>query len=914
MEQTISQILKNHYVDGIFHTHVSLIKPKGKYQFNRQGLEDFWTIYSELIKDDKNKLGMAEKPQHYLPVLADIDLKIKETDDNKITKKKIYSDEHVLSIIGIYQSVLRKIVEECSDEHLLCVLLEKPLYRIDKHGTSYVKNGWHLHFPCCFLSKIDQEVHLIPRVRKEVEEMKVFADLEYEVIGDIIDKSCCSVPWLMLGSRKDPEMDAYKVSKVYDSNLEELSVKKAFRHYPLYDEKERVIEIKDDKLESYMPRILSIIPYGRETQEIISGLISPLKEKLKERKVTKKQFSSISVNKSIEIAKELLLMLSTFRAEDRNEWITIGWILYNISEGSPEGLDLWCEFSCRCPDSYDEATCIYQWERMIRKGLTLGTLRYYASVDSPEVYLEFKKKEGAEHVKEALNGSHNDIAKVLAAEYGDEFRCASITGRIWFQFRNHIWESIEDGVFLRQKISSDIVERFSDMGGDLFKKMGVCDDKSEEAMHNERMKRIQKMMSNLKSAPYKTNVMKEAMEVFYDRRFREKLDTNPFLIAFKNGVYDLKLNVLRPGRPEDFISKALPINYTTFNESDDKVQDVYSYLEKVFPDKSVRKYFMDTSSDVFVGGNFQKIVLLWSGEGDNAKSVTQTIFEKMLGKLAIKLNTTVVTGKKVQSGSANADLARAGGGVRWAVMEEPGGDEMINDGILNNLSGNDSFYARDLFEKGKEGREIIPMFKLIFICNKLPKLRFNLKATWNRLRVIPFESVFVRPNDPEGVPESYEEQLRQKRFPMDKNFAQKIPGMLEAFAWVLLEHRKTITVRIEPEKVRSATADYRRENDKFREFLEENIIEDKKASITLTEMFATFKEWFRESMPNHTLPIKKEVEDYFTKLWDEPEKGKRWVGYRVRTLADDVEDGSVVILEEDDLVDYDEAKSNLPDM
>jgi phage/plasmid-associated DNA primase len=199
-------------------------------------------------------------------------------------------------------------------------------------------------------------------------------------------------------------------------------------------------------------------------------------------------------------------------------------------------------------------------------------------------------------------------------------------------------------------------------------------------------------------------------------------------------------------------------------------------------------------------------------------------------------------------------------------------------------------------------------------CNKLPRLRFNLKATWNRLRVIPFEAVFIRPNDPEGVPDTYEEQLRQKRFPMDKNFSQKIPGMLEAFAWVLLEHRKTITIRIEPEKVRAATAVYRRQNDKFREFSEENIIEDKKSVITLSELYAQFREWFRESMPGHSLPIKKEIEDYFTKLWGETDRGKKWEGYRIRTLADDVEDGSVVILEEEDLVDYDGGTSNLPDL
>ena len=36
--------------------------------------------------------------------------------------------------------------------------------------------------------------------------------------------------------------------------------------------------------------------------------------------------------------------------------------------------------------------------------------------------------------------------------------------------------------------------------------------------------------------------------------------------------------------------------------------------------------------------------------------------------------------------------------------------------MFKSLSGNDTFWARDLFEKGKSTREIQPLFKLIFIC------------------------------------------------------------------------------------------------------------------------------------------------------------------------------------------------------
>ena len=1870
MDLSIEKILRANKVKGVFHTHVSMGDIKGKYQFNRQDLEEFWKVYIKTLNENPDIItGIAEKSQHYLPVLGDIDIKIRESEEMELGNE-IHLEKHTKDVISVYQSVLRKIVEECTDQQLTCVLLEKPLYRVTKNGVTYAKHGFHVHFPYCFLNKVDQEVHLIPRVQEMITGLRTFEDLGFEDSGLLIDKSCCKVPWLLYGSRKENGMDPYKVTKVYNSEGNEITLEKAFKSYKLFDMQEKLIKISG-KVVEYLPRILSIIPYGRESSEVKNGLVSPLKEKIQERKNNDKEYKKASVTQELAIAKQLIPMLSLFRATDRNEWMTIGWILYNIGEGCPEALDLWCEFSSRCEDEYDEAVCIYQWERMTRKDITLGTLRYYASVDSPEKYMEFKKEQATKYIHESLNGSHNDIAKVLHAEYGNEFVCASVASKAWFQFIGHKWEQIEDGVFLRKKISGEIVDRYMAIGKEILTQLAGCTDKGEEAMYNARLKQVQKMMGNLKSAPYKSNIMKEClcsgskislsnglsiqieemsdnynvfgwdksidrlscenqtdfmykgekecveltledgttismtpdhpvltsknvwieakdlkigedrvktgitfpvynpreemkkcdkynihvgeyefttdnlenyektlsfsrilgflltdgcisldknkacvcmgnkldieiflndlekvcgkrpkitesnpsshcsaimynvyipfkltrgivslkgvvkdeifpefilspdcplpilreflggmfggdgyspcidnsinvmrsvgfsktkfvehteslhkfmddfvkllgrfginkvtkktelreekciessvyisienlilfadkigyrycleksmrltcirsyrqmyekmskqqgeiykhkfssknfpdpmkymdmigigdmfktntkkyflnkddmniplfshklvgrrnigvnkvydisvnnvhsfvangavvhncMEVFYDKRFREKLDTNPALFPFNNGVYDLIVNIFRPGRPEDFISKTSPIDYIEMSEDDERVHDVHDYLEKVFPDRSVRIYFTDIASDIFMGGNHQKHVYFLLGEGDNSKSIIQTLFEKMLGHLAIKFNTTVITGKKVQSGAANPELARAGGGVRLATLEEPNSDEMINIGILKNLSGNDSYYARDLFEKGKDGREIIPMFKLFFICfakgvkismssglsvsiekltenhrllswddktdgllitnqqkffdngeqecvtltladgreltctpnhkllttnnewveakdiniydtqlkmgidnpngddvfddydyifevgdltynlynhmdrlkasalcrligyviidgynkvlcmehlidcegvledislltnkipsisknknmfqisipleiigeiskiikvnqysseqdivfpdfmfdkecptflirellagmfgghgvlpsvknsftmmrlvaskdkehvqslvdmftkmsemmkerfgiestvsqptyyenyktdlsrkykynvflmmckynnilkfienigvryccnksytlmaiasiirykntiykqnqsivdrtrelldkykstqedhvhysginreinrnvmscfkwgkeqkneildedgwktikevyekakeevkrnmglsdeeevitynqirsylvyendfklpciniekylkdtglneycnnqngkysvdldrktlpcysmkvinkrnvgkkhvydlnvdepysnfiaegvvthncNKLPKLKYSDKAVWNRIRVIPFESTFCRSDDP--APDTYDEQLKQKRFPMDKDFGRKIPDMVQAFAWVLLQHRLTIKDRVEPEKVRMATAVYRKENDIYRQFVEECIAEDEDKMLSLTELYTQFKDWFRDSLPHHTVPIKNEVEEYFTKVWDEPEKGKKWRGYRIRTLQDDINDGDAIVMEDDDLVNYDEDGKNLPPM
>ena len=212
-------------------------------------------------------------------------------------------------------------------------------------------------------------------------------------------------------------------------------------------------------------------------------------------------------------------------------------------------------------------------------------------------------------------------------------------------------------------------------------------------------------------------------------------------------------------------------------------------------------------------------------------------------------------------------------------------------------------------------------------CNKLPRLKHADKATFNRVKVIPFESTFVRPGEP--CPETYEEQLKEKRFPMDKEFGKKIPELVEAFAWVLLKHRQKITIRIEPEKVRIATAIYQKQNDRYRQFIEEKITPSKDRYLELNELNNEFKLWYKDAFPGSisSIPDKNEIKEYFIKIWGDLDKGFRWKGYKIKEMKDLVESGEAVEIDigeeehehEDIEMDYDEDEynqnlMNIPDM
>lgn len=210
----------------------------------------------------------------------------------------------------------------------------------------------------------------------------------------------------------------------------------------------------------------------------------------------------------------------------------------------------------------------------------------------------------------------------------------------------------------------------------------------------------------------------------------------------------------------------------------------------------------------------------------------------------------------------------------------------MNVGILKELSGNDTIFARGLY---KEGAEIKPMFKLILVCNDPPKIPFSDKATWNRIRVIPFESTFC-----DDAPDEEAEQMKEKRFKKDSRFADKLPSMAQAFAWVLLNHRKNIrgvsnTAFTEPPKVLQATAMYRERNDIYRQYITESVIKDPEENLSLTVLYANFKNWFRESVSGISMPSKSEVRLSLTKIWGEPQEmgagGYCWRGYKLYTCS-----------------------------
>lgn len=899
-------------------THTTMIQPLRRFSFKREYQNAFINLYCEELYEKKNEsLGITEIPLGKMPIIVDIDLSVPIV--NLKGRTKLYTVEHIKKVVYIFQQVLQDVGINIHNDMLTAFVLEKPGYE----SKCNFKNGFHLQFPNFIIEKHVYQRILYPLILEELKKQDVFSDI-YKYDADelaysydmIYDTACFRNPWLMYGSRKSIGSATYHLSGIIQTDGDFITDKSIMYEYikesvtTFWPEGKILHFVKP--VEFYLPLILSIHVVYKEPVELREQVIylNPLnKNALIQRDATR---TSTKIKQDVEILQELLPLISSRRSDVYGEWVQMGWLIYNISGGTADGYKLWLEFSKKS-DKFDEDKCEKLWMNSVDRGLSIGSICYYAQKDSPKEYLLWRKNRIIEqaNLKQELYkcNSHHDIAKILYDLYRSKYVCASLRHKLWFEFVNNRWKQIEGGVTLKKKITSDIEEILLTIESSLKEQetelsnngdtasvsamsvnhAGPDDVESKAKMIKETKEMIKRIRNNIKSAPYKSNVMTEASEMFYDEYFIQKLNANPYIIGFKNGVIDLKNNIIREGCPDDYVSLQMNIVCKEFKESDPEIQAVYTFLEQIFPDCTVRQFFLDNYCDIFVGGNPNKYVCIWSGEGNNGKSVTEAFFEIMLGEYAIKLPTALLTGKRTASSAACPELERAGNGVRWALLQEPDQHEVINIGILKELSGNDTIYVRGLF---KEGREIKPLFKLVFVCNEPPKIPYSDKATWNRIRVIPFESLFT-----DDAPEDYQEQLRTKVFKKDKKFEDKLPSMTEAFAWVLLNHRKkrieqgTHHILFEPDKVMSATLSYKARNDVYVQFVTE-CIEDCETDkgITTTSLYNAFKEWFKSSVTNIQLPSKADVTLAMSKIWNiQPEKGK-WMGKTVKRIEDDDEE------------------------
>jgi hypothetical protein len=291
-------------------------------------------------------------------------------------------------------------------------------------------------------------------------------------------------------------------------------------------------------------------------------------ENTNKKKAAKKVVNNINYD-PVRI-RELVFILNDERAENYNQWLELGWALHNIDPNSQELLDIWIDFSKKS-SKFKEGECENFWEKSKNEGLTIACIHYWAKIDNKKKYDEFKDKDISKLIDASIKTQSNyDIAYVLFKMYEYDFIYCD---NDWYIYKNHIWHRENDGMSLRQKISNELCKNYAKLmsyynqvasGQILINNQELTEEEKEE--YRKKNGFILMIMTKVKTTAFKENIMKECKELFSNKDFVKKLDSNHYLLGFSNGIYDLKKGELRGPDPSLTKYKLPSYRETTTND------------------------------------------------------------------------------------------------------------------------------------------------------------------------------------------------------------------------------------------------------------------------------------------------------------------------------------------------------------
>jgi hypothetical protein len=592
----IFNFLDEHIVEkGKVHTHTSMGKPYGSYFIKPTELDTFYHLYEEAIFNN-HELHITERREEIAPIIIDFDFKY----DLDVIERK-HNKQHIIKIINLYIDEICNLFNiEHTDKRLICFVFERDQIYLTKGGMK--KDGIHMMFPF-IISYSDAQYYIRDNILKKIGD--IINDLGLKnTISDIVDLSIIkpNSGWCLYGSNKYlPEVknDPYKLKYIFDADNNEVDI------VDYFDDKNinltQFFSIKNKK--------------ESELTSIREDKISILESNNK-KKTTKISKISTHINYDPIRINELVSILSVQRADNYSQWLEVGWALHNIDPNSQELLDIWIEFSKKS-SKFKEGQCEKEWERSKLEGLTIKSIHYWAKIDNYAKYMEYKNKDIEKFIDVTIKTQSNyDIAYVLYKMYEYDF---TYSDNDWYTYKNHVWHKETDGMSLRQKISTELCDKYFRIIS-LYNKMSINPELTDEEKEEYKKKGIVvlEIVKKLKTTAFKDNVMKECKELFCDKEFVKKLDTNPYLIGFSNGVYDLKKGELRDGRPDDYMEMSTEIDKIDFDDRHENWDDLKHFIDTIFVDEDVRAYFLTYFASCLQGHNAEEKFRIWTGVGCHA--------------------------------------------------------------------------------------------------------------------------------------------------------------------------------------------------------------------------------------------------------------------------------------------------------
>lgn len=842
----------------------------GSWCIPKEELHIFHRLYYEHIFVKGRKEYLTEKQlEEAGPLLVDLDFRY----DYDVTTRQ-HNVGHIQDIILMYLDELKKFFVFEGGKPFPVFVMEKPnVNRVAEKNIT--KDG--IHMIIGIQMDHTMQIMLRERIVKKIGEIFEGIPLRNDwdaILDEGISKGVTN--WQMYGSQK-PGNECYKVSyymiaeidptdnefMTTPKNPKELDLLTDFHLLSAQCDKHQKFEINPEILTEYNARHSTKITkkktarkvnlvLGEEEEEDIQ--ISDIKDeetlkkaidnflgtlKIKEQYIREThEYTQILPKKYYEPGSHLLNRMVAFALKHTDERLFLSWVMLRSKASD-----------------FDYATIpalLNEWKHFGKKTdgecVTRRSIMYWAKQDAFTEYEKVKKNTIDYYIDETINDAGDfDFAMVLYHMFKDKYICSSIKNKEWFMFVQNRWVK-DDGCTLRLAISKDLFELYSE------KQLHYLAEMHQHGENNQLHERVQKKVKSItatclkfKKTNDKNNIIREAMEIFYDKDFISNMDVNPYLMCFTNGVVDFKNKVFRQGYPQDYITKTTGIPYLPYYEAikNDKnaqmVEEINAFMKTLFPLPDLCRYMWDHLSASLIGVKKEQVFNIYRGSGSNGKSILTDLMTQAIGEYKGVVPINLVTDKRSMIGAACPEII-ALKGVRYAVMQEPSKDAVINEGILKELTGCDPIMGRALWSNNEV---FMPQFSLVVCTNALFEIKSNDDGTWRRMKLVDFMSKFISDGETHTDDTKYV-------FPKDKSLKEKMPKMAPMFASMLVKRAfETEGEVLDCPEVVAASNKYRKNQDSIRAFIEEKLVKVDDPSkvngvigVGKQSLNTVFKDWF----------------------------------------------------------------------
>ena len=440
----------------------------------------------------------------------------------------------------------------------------------------------------------------------------------------------------------------------------------------------------------------------------------------------------------------------------------------------------------------------------------------------------------------------------------------------WYEYKNHRWfKKKGDNI----KFKKDVLKEIKDY---LYKVLEYFKGDKKSSSY------IKKQIKTLGDTSTTKKIMESITEEFNyscstidngpeEGDFHKKLDKNPYLLGFTNGVYDLKTFEFRDGKQEDYLS--MSVGYSYIDKPTEHLKYIKKFFEDIQPEKELREFLLTFLGSCLIGIQKDEIYTIFTGIKRNGKTTCIELLNLALGDDYFgAIDTSFLTKARPESNAAQPELIEIQKKRVVVTSENEAGDK-LNTGHVKKITGGDPLKARQLYSE--ELIKFKPQFKLISLFNDIPDVDKLDGAFWSRCKVLYFPITFVDKPKNEG------EKL------IDKELKNKLDNWKQDFMWLLIEYCKKYSKYglKYPKDVEQQTEKYKRSVDCYENFVGECLEKNEKDAISWTELKTYFCCWYKDNV-GEKIPNAKEIKQNFEKVFKREEnvckdsEGKSFRGWR----------------------------------